>query len=178
MAENVTIARPYAEAAFESASAAGALEAWSETLERLAAIVTDDAMRAQIQNPNLSSDQVSELVLDVAGTELSDEQRNFVRILVDNERLLVVPEIRDLFARKKNQYEGVKEASVETAFPLDDGAMDNLRTLLAERFNSDIKLSVKVEPELIGGVKVTVGDEVIDASVRGKLAGLAAALKS
>ena len=178
MAENVTIARPYAEAAFESASAAGALEAWSEMLERLAIIVADDAMRAQIQNPNLSSEQVSELVLDVAGTELSGEQRNFVRILVDNNRLPVVPEIRNLFARKKNEHEGVKEASVETAFPLDDGVMDKLRALLAMRFNSDIKLAVRVEPELIGGVKVTVGDEVIDASVRGKLAGLAAALKS
>ncbi|MFN3984662.1 MAG: F0F1 ATP synthase subunit delta [Rhodocyclaceae bacterium] len=178
MAENVTIARPYAEAAFELARGADALAPWSEALDRLSAIVADTSMQACISDPNLSQDQLIRLVLDVAGEGLVPEQQNFVRVLVENDRLQVLPEIRDLFVDKKNGFEGVKEADIASAFPIDDASLANLKSDLEARFKARINVTVRIDPELIGGVRIAVGDEVIDASVRGKLANMAAALKN
>lgn len=177
MAENVTIARPYADAAFELARGAGALGPWSEALDRLAALAADPDMRACIADPNLSADQLVQLVLDVAGT-LSAEQQNFVRVLVDNERLQLLPEIRDLFVALKNEHEGVLEAEIASAFPLDDATLASLKSDLEARFKAKLNIQVHIDPALIGGVRIAVGDEVIDASVRGKLANMAAALKN
>lgn len=177
MAENVTIARPYADAAFELARGAGALGPWSEALDRLAALAADPDMRACIADPNLSADQLVKLVLDVAGT-LSAEQQNFVRVLVDNERLQLLPEIRDLFVALKNEHEGVLEAEIASAFPLDDATLASLKSDLEARFKAKLNIQVHIDPALIGGVRIAVGDEVIDASVRGKLANMAAALKN
>ncbi|ATE62143.1 F0F1 ATP synthase subunit delta [Thauera sinica] len=177
MAENVTIARPYADAAFELARGAGALGPWSEALDRLAAVAADSDMRACISDPKLSADQLNTLVLDVAGT-LSADQQNFVRVLVDNERLQVLPEIRDLFVALKNEHEGVLEADIASAFPLDDATLTSLKSDLEARFKARLNVQVHIDPTLIGGVRIAVGDEVIDASVRGKLANMAAALKN
>ncbi|MDR2259410.1 MAG: F0F1 ATP synthase subunit delta [Azoarcus sp.] len=177
MAENVTIARPYADAAFELARGAGALGPWSEALDRLAIVMADPAMLACVTDPKLSAERLCELVLEVAG-ELSAEQRNFVRVLVDNERLHVLPEIRDLFAVLKNAHEGVLEAKITSAFPLDDASLASLKADLEARFKARINTAVAVDPELIGGVRIAIGDEVIDASVRGKLASMAATLKN
>ncbi len=177
MAENVTIARPYADAAFELARGASALGPWSEALDRLAAVAADPSMRACMNDPNLSGKQLAELVTELAGT-LSSEQQNFVHILVDNERLQVLPEIRDLFVARKNEHEGVLEAVIASAFPLDDATLASLRADLEARFKAKLDIEVVIDPELIGGVRIAVGDEVIDASVRGKLANMAAALKN
>ena len=178
MAENVTIARPYAEAAFQLASAGNALGPWSEALDQLSAIATDTQMRDCITDPKLQPEQLAGLFLDVAGTGLTAEQQNYVRVLVDNERLQVLPEIRDLFVALKNEHEGVKEASIASAFPMDDSTLKTLVADLEARFKAKLNVTVSVDPELIGGVKIAVGDEVIDASVRGKLANMAAALKN
>ena len=178
MAENVTIARPYADAAFKLASGEGALGPWSEALERLAAIAADPTMRACINDPNLSADQVYALIVGVAGDALSADQQNFVRVLVANERLEVLPEIRDLFVDLKNEHEGVREAQIASAFPLDDATLKALVADLEAKFKAKLDIAVSIDPELIGGVRITVGDEVIDASVRGKLANMAAALKN
>lgn len=177
MAENVTIARPYADAAFELARGADALGPWSEALERLAVVAADPTLQACMTDPNLSTTQLVELVLDVAGT-LSPEQQNFVRILAENERLQVLPEIRDLFVVHKNEHEGVLEANIASAFPLDDATLESLKSDLEARFKARINTQVHLDPALIGGVRISVGDEVIDASVRGKLANMAAALKN
>jgi len=177
MAENVTIARPYADAAFELARGAGALGPWSDALDRLAAVAADSTMRACINDPKLSADQLVKLVVDVSGT-LSAEQQNFIRVLVDNERLQVLPEIRDLFVSLKNEHEGVLEAEIASAFPLDDATLASLKADLEARFKAKLNVQVHIDPQLIGGVRIAVGDEVIDASVRGKLANMAAALKN
>lgn len=177
MAENVTIARPYADAAFELARGAGALGPWSEVLDRLAFVAADPNMQACFSDPKLSADQLNKLVLDVAGT-LNAEQQNFVRVLVDNDRLQVLPEIRDLFVALKNEHEGVQEAEIASAFPLDDATLTSLKTDLEARFKAKLNVQVRIDPALIGGVCIAVGDEVIDASVRGKLANMAAALKN
>ena len=177
MAENVTLARPYADAAFGLAQGTGALASWLKALDRLAAIVSDPDMQACITDPKLPAAQLAGLILEVAG-EMTAEQRNFVRVLVDNERLQVLPEIRDLFVVLKNEREGVLEARIASAFPLDDASLASLKADLEARFKARIDATVTLDPELIGGVRIAIGDEVIDASVRGKLASMAATLKN
>lgn len=177
MAENITLARPYADAAFQLARTTGALGPWQQALDRMAAVAADAQMVECIDNPRLQSSQVAQLFLDVVGT-VSAEQQNFVRLLVDNERLQVLPEIRDLYVELKNGQEGVQEADIASAFPLDDATLKNLVAELEARFKCRIQATVSLDPELIGGVRIAVGDQVIDASVRGKLAAMATALQS
>lgn len=177
MAENITLARPYADAAFQLARATNALGPWQQALDRMAAVAADAQMVECIGNPRLLSAQVAQLFLDVVGS-VSAEQQNFVRLLVDNERLQVLPEIRELYVELKNGQEGVQEADIASAFPLDDATLKNLVAELEARFKCKIQATVSLDPELIGGVRIAVGDQVIDASVRGKLAAMATALQS
>ncbi|MBV6406643.1 MAG: F0F1 ATP synthase subunit delta [Burkholderiales bacterium] len=177
MAENITLARPYADAAFQLARATNALGPWQQALDRMAAVAADAQMVECITNPRLLPAQVAQLFLDVVGS-VSAEQQNFVRLLVDNERLQVLPEIRELYVELKNGQEGVQEADIASAFPLDDATLKNLVADLEARFKCKIQAKVSLDPELIGGVRIAVGDQVIDASVRGKLASMATALQS
>jgi len=177
MAENITLARPYADAAFQLARGTNALGPWQQALDRMAAVAADAQMVECITNPRLLPAQVAQLFLDVVGS-VSAEQQNFVRLLVDNERLQVLPEIRDLYVELKNGQEGVQEANIASAFPLDDATLKNLVAELEARFKCKIQAKVSLDPELIGGVRIAVGDQVIDASVRGKLASMATALQS
>ena len=181
MAENVTLARPYAEAAFKLArdgkGKGNDLASWEDVLDRMASIAADPDMQRLIANPKLLSSQLAQLFLDVTG-KVSDAQKNFVSVLVENERLALLPEMRDLFVTLKNEHEGVKDAHITSAFALDDAALKKLVAELEPRFHCKLNASVKIDPELIGGVKIAVGDEVIDASVRGKLAAMATALKN
>src|SRR5690606_40860446 len=112
------------------------------------------------------------------GGGLTAEQQDSVRVLVENGRLQVLPEIRDLSVARKTEHERVLEAEIASAFPLDDAALAALKADLEARFKAAINVTVTLAPELIGGVRIAVGDEVIDASVRGKLANMAAALKN
>lgn len=184
MAENVTLARPYAEAAFHLAKGANALSAWSGALARLAAVAASPEMGECIGNPRLQPAQLAQLCLDVAASSfttdvnlaLSADQKNFVRVLADSARLAVLPEIRALFDELKHKHEGIKDAEITSAFALDDATLKNLVVDLERKFECRIQVTVKVDPELIGGVRIAVGDEVIDASVRSKLAAMATAL--
>ena len=178
MAENLTLARPYAEAAFQLAKAAGNLPAWSESLGMLAVVTASDQMVESIGNPRMTPSQLTQLCIQVAGSELSIEQQNFVRVLVDNQRLSVLAEISTLFDQLKHAHEGVKDAEITSAFALDDMTLKALVVNLERKFGCRMEVSVKLDATLIGGVRIAVGDEVIDASVRGKLAAMATALKN
>jgi F-type H+-transporting ATPase subunit delta len=182
MAENVTLARPYAEAAFQLAKSGNALAAWSEVLSRLSAVAARPEMEECIGNPRLSPVQLAKLCLDVATSDtkvaLSADQQNFVSVLADNDRLIVLPEISELFNQLKHGHEGVKDAEITSAFVLDEATLKTLVVDLERKFGCKIQATVKVDAELIGGVRIAVGDEVIDASVRGKLAAMATALKN
>ena len=182
MAENVTLARPYAEAAYQLARSGNALAAWSDVLSRLSAVAARPEMEECIGNPRLSPAQLTQLCLDVVAADaksgLSVDQQNFVRVLADNDRLIVLPEIADLFNELKHGHEGVKDAEISSAFALDDATLKTLLADLERKFECRIQATVKVDAELIGGVRIAVGDEVIDASVRGKLAAMAIALKN
>ena len=182
MAENVTLARPYAEAAFQLATSGNALAGWSDVLARLSAVAARPEMEECIGNPRLSPEQLARLCLDVAAADvkltLSADQQNCVRVLADNDRLIVLPEINELFNQLKHGHEGVKDAEITSAFVLDGATLKTLVEDLERKFGCKIQATVKVDAELIGGVRIAVGDEVIDASVRGKLAAMATALKN
>ena len=178
MAENVTLARPYAEAAFRVARESGGLEAWHQLLARMAVAAADSRVRVVLDDPNVDVAAVTRLFVDVCASDAPAEQKNFVQLLAENSRLGVAAEIRDLFDALKNDVEGVKDAQIASAFPLQGAALTDLVADLERRFSCKIQATVSIDPELIGGVRIAVGDQVIDASVRGKLAQLATALKN
>lgn len=180
MAENVTLARPYAEAAFQLARDAGteAMAAWSGVLARLATVVSRPEMEECINNPRLSSEQLALLFEGLSDQPLTPEQKNFVRVLVDNDRLMVLPEISALFDSLKHAREGIKAADITSAFDMDEAALKNLVAELERKFGCRIQANVTIDPDLIGGVRIAVGDEVIDASVRGKLSAMATVLQN
>jgi len=177
MAENRTLARPYAEAAFGLARDENQLGPWEQAIARLALIAQDPRIQDLVGNPRVGPEQLAQVFFDVAGG-LTDAQKNFVRTLIDNERVLVLPEIHELYLRLKHRHERVKQAHVTSAFPLDERTLNQLVAALEPRFKCKLEATVSVDPELIGGVRIAVGDEVIDASVRGKLEIMAAALKT
>lgn len=176
MAEPTTIARPYAEAVFKLAEQSAALDQWSQALARMAAFAGHPEVVALLGDPNLSDRQRVQLLFDVTGGEVSNEVRNFVQLLAENGRLALLPEIRARFEEYKNDVQGVVDAHIESAFPLEGAQLQTLIGDLERRFRRRINPHVHVDASLIGGVKVVVGDTVIDGSIRGKLAGMSAAL--
>ena len=178
MAESVTIARPYAQAVFRLAREGKALTAWSDRLQRLAAIAQDSEMAKVVRNPKFSAGQVAELFVSLTGESGNKELASFIGILAENERLDVLTQIQEIYEQLKSADEGVKEAIVTSAYPLDDAQLKNLMSQLESHFCSKLQPRVEVDTALIGGIKVAVGDQVLDASVRGKLDAMATALKN
>lgn len=178
MAESVTIARPYAQAVFRLARESQALTAWSDRLQRLAAIAQDPEMAKVVGNPKFSAGQVADLFVSLTGEAGNKELASFVSILAENERIDVLTQIQEIYEQLKSADEGVKEAIVTSAYPLDDAQLKNLMSQLESHFGSKLQPQVEVDAALIGGIKVTVGDQILDASVRGKLDAMATALKN
>jgi F-type H+-transporting ATPase subunit delta len=175
MAEPATIARPYAEAVFELASQADALDQWSAMLSRLAQAVVDPAVTPLIGNPRVSDAQLVDLFLSLGGEEVAGE-RKFLATLAENGRLAALPQLREQFEELKNDREGVVDAEIATAFPLSQADLDGLVAGLERRFKRKVNPTVHADESLIGGVRIRVGDEVIDSSVRGRLAAMRYAL--
>jgi len=178
MAETATIARPYAEAVFALADKAGASARWLTMLAAMAHVAGNPEMRTCIGNPNVGEKALYDLFIALCREEFPAEGRNFVRVLIANGRLALVPEIHAQFVDLKNEREGVLEVDIRTAFPLDNAQINGLVADISRRFKRRVQPRVTLDKELIGGVHITVGDEVVDGSVRGKLADMATALKS
>lgn len=178
MAELTTIARPYAEAAFRLAQEQKAYPAWSQMLSLVSQVATDPQMSAALDNPQLTAPDKEALLLKVCGDRLDGQGRNFLRVLVEADRLAVLPQISALFDSLKDAAEGVAKAQIDTAFPLSDAELADIRTGLERHFGKKIEATVSVVPELIGGARITVGDTVIDGSVQAKLQAMAARLRA
>lgn len=178
MAELTTIARPYAEAAFRLARDANALPAWSEMLRFMAGVVADARMAAALDNPRLTAGDKEALVLSVCSDRLDPLGRNFVRVLVGADRVGVLPQIRELFEGLKDDAVGVAKARIDTAFALSDAQVAELTTALERHFGRKIEATVHVDPALIGGARITVGDTVINASVEAQLSAMATRLRT
>ena len=169
MAELSTIARPYAEAAFQIAKS-GDVSAWNGLIAEMAAIAGRPEMRALVLDPNVGGDKLYGVFAGVLKSPLTAEGQNFLRLLVDNHRVDALPEIASQFAALKNKLEGSAEAQIVSAFPMTDGEASDLLASLAKKFGGvKLKSHVSVDPSLIGGVRVTVGDEVFDTSIKAQL---------
>ena len=177
MAEPTTIARPYAEAAFRIARAGNALPAWSEMLRFLSDVAADPQAAAALDNPKLTAADKTALLLSIGGERLDATGRNFVRVLVEADRVAVLPQIRALFEALKNDADGVAMARIDSAFPLSDGETAELKAALEKRFGRRIEATVNVDPALGGGARITVGDTVIDGTIEAQLAAMATQLR-
>jgi len=178
VAEPSTIARPYAEAAFKLADEGGKLSEWSAALANLAAVAADERVRITVGDPNQSAAKVAGLFISILAGKLSGDAENFVRVLAENGRLDVLDQICDQYEALKNEREGVVEAEVVSAFEMDKAQVADLVARLEKKTGRKVKARVSVDKELIGGVKVVLGDKVIDGSARAQLGALEAALKA
>jgi F-type H+-transporting ATPase subunit delta len=178
MAEPSTVARPYAEAVFRLGEASGALAKWSEMLAALAAVASDERVRMAMKDPKLSAAKVAGLFISILAGRLNADGENFVRVLAENRRLELLPEIRAQYEALKNEREGLVEAQVQSAFDLSDAQVSDLVSRLEKKFGRKVRAKVTLDKELIGGVRVILGDKVIDGSARAQLAALENALKA
>lgn len=173
MAEISTIARPYAVAAYKIASEKKALAKWSEMLGFASAVVSDVQMQAFIQDPKVVSSELEATFLKVCGDKLNENAQNLIKILVEYGRLSILPAIVLAFEELKAQDEGTLDAQIISAAKLSAAETKDLVKRLETKFGKKIEAKVSVDPEIIGGIKIIVGDTVIDASVKGQLQNLA-----
>jgi F-type H+-transporting ATPase subunit delta len=178
MSELSTLARPYAEAVFRMAKGENDLAGWSSRVATLAAIVSDAQLAALIADPAVSSDRVASLIIEVAGADLGERGSNFVKVLAENGRLTVLPEIAAQFETLKANAEGTLEATITSAQELTQAQIDDLVAGLKTKFNRAVNVQVAVDPELIGGAVIAIGDQVIDGSVKGRLQRMSFALQA
>ena len=178
MAEITTIARPYATAVFALARETNQLAQWSEMLQFVASVYTNSEVQTALANPKFTKEDVERLLLAITGEKLSGPARNLLMVLVHNDRLPALPEIVTLYAQLKERYENVLEATIESAYPLEQTQLGALVTKLEQRTGRKIVPNVSVVPKLIGGVKIQIEDDVWDASVRGQLDSMASTLAS
>jgi len=167
MAELATIARPYAEAVFKSAKAD--LDGTATWLDQFAAIASNAQLLQFADSPKVTDDQVFDVISGVAKTALAQNAKNFLRIVIENGRLDALPEIAAQFRALKNAQGGSSDAVVYSAFPIDDKALAELSGALEKRFGRKLNITVELDASLIGGIRVVVGDEVLDTSVKARL---------
>ncbi len=174
--ENLTVARPYAEAVFGRASDNDKLDHWSDMLGLLAAIVQDKRVAAAISNPKFESGQRVSLLLDICGKQLDVEGQNLIRLLVRNGRLSVLPEIASIYEGLKNESQGSLDVEVVSAYKMTKAQENTLAAALKKRLDREIRVTSEIDRDLIGGVIIRAGDLVIDGSVQGRLRKLATEL--
>jgi F-type H+-transporting ATPase subunit delta len=176
MSEAITTARPYAQAAFEEAQMLGDLKGWSEMLLSLAESTSYHDVRAVVTSPRILKAQIDKLMDGLLGSQAKPQQRNFVRILVGNQRLLLLPEIVALFEVLRAEAEKTVNVVVDSAFELSAAQQEKIISSLKARMGREIKLVCKVDKGLLGGVVIRAGDKVIDGSARTRLGEMANAL--
>jgi F-type H+-transporting ATPase subunit delta len=175
MAELATIARPYAEALFRVAQAAD-LGAWSNLVSEMAQVAAHPDMQGLAHNPKISDDEIGATFVSALKSSIGAEAKNFVEMLVQNGRLTLLPEIAEQFHALKNAQEGAADAEIVSAFELSSAQLSDLVATLEKKFGRKLNPNVVVDTALIGGVRVVVGDEVLDTSVRAKLQQMQVAL--
>jgi len=177
MTEPSTVARPYAQAAFELAAEAGTLGEWSDMLALLAVVAADARVRAAVADPNLGDARAASLFTSVLAGRLTHDAENLVRVLAASRRLELLPEIRAQFEALKNECEGVIEAEVQSAFELSRAQVADLVQRLEKKTGRKVKPRIEIREDLIAGVRIVLGDKVIDGSARAQLGALETALK-
>jgi F-type H+-transporting ATPase subunit delta len=176
MSEAITTARPYAQAAFEEAQKLGDLKGWSEFLIFLAEAVSHPEVRAVITSPRVLKAQIDSLIEGLMGAKAKAQQRNFVSMLAENHRLLILPEIVSIFESLRADAERTVNVEVDSAFELSAAQQEKIINALRARTGRDVKMVCRVNKELLGGVVIRAGDKVIDGSARTRLDEMANAL--
>jgi len=176
MAEAISVARPYAVAAFDEASKLGELKGWSDVLLSAADAVVNPDVHALISSPRVARGQLENLMLALCGDKVSATQRNFIKLLVESQRLAILPEIAAMFETMRAEAEKSVDVVVTSAFDLDEAQKQKIAAAMKKRMGRDIRLSCETNRELLGGIVIRAGDKVIDGSARSHLAELATAL--
>jgi F-type H+-transporting ATPase subunit delta len=169
VAESATVARPYARAAFEYAQGARALARWGELLETAAMVVRDERVAALLGNPKVTTLALADFVIDIAGDKADEHGRNFVRLLAQNQRLALLPEIAAQYALLRAAAENTVDVEVVSAIALTAAETEKFARALTRRLNRIVRLHPSVDPGLLGGAVVRAGDLVLDGSLKGKL---------
>jgi F-type H+-transporting ATPase subunit delta len=169
MAERATIARPYAKAAFEYARAANALAAWTQGLQVAAEIIADPRVAELINDPRWTPADLAGLIIDAAGPKLDAAMQNFVRVLAENHRLVLLPEIAAHYEAARAQVENTVDVEVVSAVALDAAQQDKLKQALNTRLRRQVRMQNSVDASLLGGAVIRAGDLVIDGSLKGRL---------
>ena len=175
MAELATVARPYAEALFRVAQT-GDMNAWSAIASELGQIGAISDVQAYASNPNVTHAQLADTIVSLVKAPLNAPAKNFIAMLAENGRITLLPEIAAQFALLKNASEGAADANIFSAFEISADQLPPLVATLEKKFGRKLNPTVEIDPSLIGGVRVVVGDEVLDTSVRAKLQQMHAAL--
>lgn len=178
MAELRTMARPYARAAFETAQSQNALSVWGDALELAGQVAAHSEVKQLLVHPGVSRSVKAEIIQEFAGTEVPEPVRNFFIILAETGRLVLLPEVAELFRKFRAELERTVDIDVTTAFELTEEQQQKLARALSKKLDRQVSLSAQADQSLIGGIVVRTGDMVIDASVRGKLNRLADTLGS
>lgn len=169
MADKITIARPYARAAFEEARDANSLEAWSQALQSAAEVVNDPRVATLLGNPHVLPEQLAQLVTGISGDKVGEHGANFVSTLAANGRLAYLPEIATLFDTFKDEAQGMADVTVTSATTLDAAQQAKLAAALEKRLKRKVRLHCETDPALIGGAVLRSGDLVIDGSLATRL---------
>lgn len=172
MQEKLTIARPYAAAAFRYAVEQGRVDDWSVMLEALAIAVSDPDLSQLIGHPKITGEQIVDLMADILGGRLTDESRNFIQVLVEAERIELAPQISELFERRRANAAGLVTVEVTSAYPLDASESRRISDSISARVGKACELETAVDPQLIGGAVIKIGDSVTDLSLRRRLSDL------
>lgn len=178
MAERATIARPYAKAAFEYARDANAYGPWSQSLATAATVVSDSRVAALTKSPQVTVDQLVELISEIEGPKPDPKVQNFLRLLAENHRLLLLPEIAAHYEALRAAAEGTVDVEVISAVRLSPEQAGKLEQALATRLRRKVRMQNSVDSSLLGGAVIRAGDLVIDGSLKGRLQRLATELES
>jgi F-type H+-transporting ATPase subunit delta len=176
MSEAITIARPYAQAAFDFAKQKGELKAWSDLLATATALVNDEQVSALLASPRVTPGQLQDLMQALCGDVAGQSRRNFLHLLIEGHRLAVLPEITEQFERLRAEEEKSVDVEVSSAIALDEAQKQKIAAALKVRLGREIRLRCAVDTALLGGVAIRAGDKVIDGSVRTRMAEMSSAL--
>ncbi|WP_188152083.1 F0F1 ATP synthase subunit delta [Teredinibacter waterburyi] len=177
MAELITLARPYARAAFEFARDGGDLQGWSNALTNAANVSLQDSIRKVLSSPALTANEKASAFIEVCGDQLGEKQQNFLHVLADNNRLDLLAQVQALFELYKANQEKAIDVDVQSAFEISPELQTKLAEALSKKLDRKVTLQTAVDSSLLGGAVIRAGDTVIDRSVRGRLAKLAEAMQ-
>ncbi|RDH82723.1 MAG: F0F1 ATP synthase subunit delta [endosymbiont of Galathealinum brachiosum] len=176
MSEFTTAARPYAKAAFEVAQAESKQAEWSDALQFIDAVVCNDEFAAVIDNPAMGAEAKGDILLSICADKISDTQKNFIKVMAENSRLMLMPEIVVLFEALRAAAENTVEAIATAAYALSDAQVQSMTDALKKKLGCEVTLSTEVDSSLIGGVIIRAGDLVIDGSTKAKIESLTQAV--